>query len=74
MRSTPGFSFGHHLFQLLTSTPRPDQLPDGYRFRRAQNTLGTKWQETYDGRQTPSGPGSAGERCLVECDFITFNP
>ncbi len=43
---------GTTISQLLNGI-RPDQLPDGYRFRRALNTSGTKWQEaTVDRRQT----------------------
>ena len=49
---TPIQLSGTTISQLLNST-RPDQLPDGYRFRRALNTSGTKWQETtVDRRQT----------------------
>ena len=49
---TPIQLSGTTISQLLNGT-RPDQLPDGYRFRRALNTSGTKWQEaTVDRRQT----------------------
>ena len=49
---TPIQLSGITISQLLNGT-RPDQLPDGYRFRRALNTSGTKWQEaTVDRRQT----------------------
>ena len=49
---TPIQLSGTTISQLLNGT-RPDQLPDGYRFRRALNTSGTKWQEaTGDRRQT----------------------
>lgn len=49
---TPIQLSGTTISQLLNGT-RPDQLPDGYRFRRAVNTSGTKWQEaTVDRRQT----------------------
>ncbi len=49
---TPIQLSGTTISQLLNGV-RPDQLPDGYRFRRALNTSGTKWQEaTVDRRQT----------------------
>ena len=49
---TPIQLSGTTISQLLNGT-RPDQLPDGYRFRRALNTSGTKWQEaTVNRRQT----------------------
>lgn len=49
---TPIQLSGTTISQLLNGV-RPDQLPDGYRFRRAVNTSGTKWQEaTVDRRQT----------------------
>ena len=49
---TPIQLSGTTISQLLNGT-RPDQRPDGYRFRRALNTSGTKWQEaTVDRRQT----------------------
>ena len=49
---TPIQLSGTTISQLLNGA-RPDQLPDGYRFRRALNTSGTKWQEaTVDRRQT----------------------
>ena len=49
---TPIQLSGTTISQLLNGT-RPDQLSDGYRFRRAVNTSGTKWQEaTVERRQT----------------------
>ena len=49
---TPIQLSGTTISQLLNGV-RPNQLPDGYRFRRALNTSGTKWQEaTVDRRQT----------------------
>ncbi len=49
---TPIQLSGTTISQLLNGI-RPDQVPDGYRFRRAVNTSGTKWQEaTVDRRQT----------------------
>ena len=49
---TPIQLSGTTISQLLNGV-RPDQLPDGYRFRRALNTSDTKWQEvTVDRRQT----------------------
>ncbi|WP_314682402.1 fibrinogen-like YCDxxxxGGGW domain-containing protein, partial [Rothia mucilaginosa] len=49
---TPIQLSGTTISQLLNGI-RPDQLPDGYRFRRVLNTSGTKWQEvTVQRRQT----------------------
>ena len=70
---TPIQLSGTTISQLLNGI-RPDQVPDGYRFRRAVNTSGTKWQEnTVERRQTSEWTWALRSRALWS-NAITTNP